>query len=191
MRRWALLLLFSIVPGGASATTVVALPEAQLVRHSDMIVLGTVIQVHTVVHAGGQVGTQAHVQVHRALRGASPNQVIILEVPGGKLKNGLVAHTPGSPALKGGDMVFGFLEQSGEVLRPLALSYGLLRVRTDARGNYRVFRETDGLMMLNPSGGTVDPSTVSIRDQPLDELIARISRTLKEVDLPPPGMVKP
>ena len=132
MRRWVLLPLLW-APVAASATTIVALPEAELIRHSDAIVVGTVIRTHTVIHAGGQVGTRADVQVHRALRGAEPNQVVIVEVPGGRLKNGLVAYTPGSPQLQGGDMIFGFLERSDSVLRPLGLSYGLLRVRRGSR----------------------------------------------------------
>jgi hypothetical protein len=191
MRRLALLLLLLVLPLEATATTIVALPEPELVRHSHAIVLGTVIRTDVVIHPGGRVATRATVQVHRAVRGAEPNQVILIEVPGGRLDSGLVAHTPGSPVMRGGDMVFGFLERSGDVLRPLGLSYGLLRVRKDSSGAYKVYRQTDGLSMMSPRGEPVAPATVALVDVPLEELIARIERELEEIGVGEPGTVQP
>jgi hypothetical protein len=192
MKRTALILLVVLgLPLRAQATTIVALPEPELIRHSHAIVVATVIRTDTVIHPGGRVATRATVQVHHGVRGAEPNQIILIEVPGGRLDSGLVAHTPGSPIMRGGDMVFGFLERSGEVFRPLGLSYGLLRVRKNAAGDLRVFRQTDGLSMMSPDGGPVAPATVAIVDLSLDELIARVNRELRDIDLPPPGTVQP
>ncbi len=193
MRHWLWAGLVAAAPAAAGATTIIALPEAELVRAADTIVLGTVIDTTTVIDAGGRVATRARLQVYRHLRGAGAGagEVLTVEVPGGTLKNGLVAHTPGSPALAGGDFVFGFFETTGEVKRPLGLSYGLLRVRRAADGSWRVFRETDGLTMLSPQGGAAAEEAVALRDVPLATLVARIAARLTELGLPPGGAVAP
>ncbi len=191
MRRPLLLVLLLGLPLEAAATTIIALPEPALVRRSDAIVVANVVRTDTVIHPGGRVATRATVQVMRTVVGADALEMLTVEVPGGRLANGLVAHSPGSPSLRAGDLVVGFLERSGEVYRPLGLSYGLLRVRKDAAGTYRVYRDTDGLSMMSPEGEPVAPSTVAIADLPLDDLIERVAREVGTVDLPDPGTVRP
>ncbi|OGQ82936.1 MAG: hypothetical protein A2289_16570 [Deltaproteobacteria bacterium RIFOXYA12_FULL_58_15] len=195
--KWVHGVLLAVVGLGiaarADATTIIALPEAELVRESDAIVVGTVIQTNTVIHENGVIATQAHVQVHQALRGPKANQVVIVEVPGGHLPNGLAAHTAGSPEMVGGDMIFGFLERAGTVFRPIGLSFGLLRVRQAKDGIFRVFREAQGLAMVDPTGTLVRHQTVELRDVPLTTFIARIRQHMDGigVSLPDPGTVKP
>ncbi len=191
--RCLVLLVLVLLPAPTLGSTIVALPEAALVARADTIALASVVRIDTVVNPGGRVATRATLQVYKALRGTRVGEVIIIEVPGGKLP-GFVAHTPGSPALTPGELVFCFLETHGEVRRPLGLSYGLLRVRQDSRG-YRVFRETDGLTMLSPGGEPALPAVTTLRDVPLDDLVARVTVRLKElgVAIPDqkPGVVRP
>jgi hypothetical protein len=191
MRTWLSLLWVWLWALPASATVIVALPEAELIKKADTIVIGTVIRTETVLHEGGRVATQAWLQVYRGLRGAATESVIRIEVPGGRFDNGLLAFTPGSPALAGGDFVFGFLETHGEVRRPLGMSYGLLRIRKAGDGSWRVFRETDGLTMLSPAGLPAETAVVTIRDLPLETLVRRVEARLRELGIEAPGTVAP
>ncbi|MBI3180195.1 MAG: hypothetical protein HYZ27_11065 [Deltaproteobacteria bacterium] len=192
MMRWLLLALV-LLPQPALASTIIALPEAALTSRADTIALASVVRTDAVVSPGGRIVTRVTLQVVKALRGTRVGEVVVMELPGGRLP-GLVAHTPGSPQLTPGDLVFGFFESHAEVRRPLGLSYGLLRVRQDGRG-YRVFRETDGLTMLSPGGEPALPAVTTLRDVPLDDLVARVTARLKElgVAIPDqkPGVVRP
>jgi hypothetical protein len=191
MSRWVLLVVALGGSSNAAATTVVALSEDELIRRADTIVVATVINTQTVVKPGGFVVTRAAVQVHRGIRGAVPNKVIFIEVPGGELPGGLVAHTSGSPKLASGDMLFGFLETHERVRRPLGLSFGLLRVRVGPDGQHKVYRDTAGLALVRAAGQHVAPESVAIRDLPLEEMIGRVEARMRELSIPLRDKVTP
>ena len=191
MRAWLFGIMAASIPTLAPAAVVVAVPESELVARADTIVFGAVLSTRTVMNTQGVIGTQADLQVYKALRGAQVGDVLLLQVPGGTLDNGLKASSPGSPELKKGDMVFAFLETSGEVRRPLGLSYGLLRAQPDGHGSFRLYRDTTDLTMIAPGGGPVDTRIVSIKDVSLSEMIARVDHRLRELNIPAPGTVRP
>lgn len=187
MRGWLIGMLLLASSLSAEAATVVAVPEAELVALSDTIVFGSVLRTRTLVNSRGAVVTRADLQVVRAVRGAAAGAVLTLEVPGGRLPNGMVAYTGGSPSLAVGDLVFGFLQTRNGIVRPLGLSYGLLRARSDGAGGYRLFREVEGLVPLDAKGAELSPASISLKDVALDELIARVERRLIEIGVPVGG----
>lgn len=189
LRRCVITLILLLLPISAFASTVVAVNEAELVARADTIVVASIIRTKTVINPGGVVVTHAEAQVYLGLRGAKFGDILTLQVPGGPIGR-YVAHTPGSPKLSPGDVVFAFLDSKGGVHRPLGMSFGLLRVRKAADGSQRVFRETAGLVMMSPNGLPANPADYVINDLPLDEMIARVDRRLRELGVPPPGEVR-
>lgn len=178
----SLLLLFA--PTSLHATTIVALPESDLVARADAIVFGTVLATRTFVTPEGRARTRADLQVHKALRGARDGDVIVLESPGGKVAEGLVSRVDGAPTFRVGMQVFAFLEIHGDAHRPLGLSYGLLNVVRDRTGAYRVQRNLKGLSFVSPRGLPVAPASVRIDAAPLDEIMARVRTHLRGLPLP-------
>ena len=186
MKYWIAALLAAL-PLGAQASTIVALPEPALIERADVIVFGTVVSTQTLLGEGGRVFTQAELQVQLGLRGARPGDVLVLQVPGGRLPNGVVAEVVGAPRLSDGQLVFGFLERRGDVVLPLGLAYGLLDVHADAKGGYRVDRNLAGLALRARDGSPVSPEAVALRDVPLTELTRRVATRLRELGLPAPN----
>ncbi|MEE8408964.1 MAG: hypothetical protein V3T05_05125 [Myxococcota bacterium] len=192
MRRCVIGFILLLLPASVSAATIIAVDEAELIARADTIVVASILRTKTVLNPGGVVVTHAWAQVYRGLRGATIGEILIIQVPGGPIGR-YVAHTPGSPQLNPGDVIFAFLESSDSkrgVHRPLGLSFGLLRVRKAADGSRRVFRETEGLVMMSPKGLSVNPADHAINDLPLEELVARVDRRLRELGVPPPGKVR-
>lgn len=182
--KWLATAAVVLFVGAAHATTIVALPERELVARADVIAFGTVLRTETVVNARGQVFTQAELQVHQGFRGARANEFLLVQVPGGPLPNGLEARTVGAPRLAAGQMVFGFFEQRDGTARPLGLAFGLLRVRTNTAGELRVFREADELAFVNERGEGLEPGQFVLADVPLVELGRRINEHLVALGLP-------
>ncbi|MCK5688629.1 hypothetical protein KAI87_05120 [Myxococcota bacterium] len=184
MRKLAFLLsfVFGLIPVMASASIIVALPEAELTRASHCIVTGAVIRTETFVNKYQQVFTRADFQVYRGILGAKRGDILSIEVPGGDLPGGYKAVVSGVPELKKGRLFMGFFEKHGSQFRPLGLSYGLLRITTDRDGTLRVHRDLDGLAPVNPKGEPVSRAEVQISGENLNNFIARIERYLKPVE---------
>jgi hypothetical protein len=190
MKQTSLALLLLVAPLVARATTIVAVPEAQLVEQAETIAVIGIIQTETVVDARGRVTTRARAQVYQSVRGAAVGDVLTVQVPGGRIA-GMIAHTPGSPRLVPGRLYLGFFEASGGVRIPLGLSYGLLQVLGDPETGYRVTRSLDGLHLVTRTGAPVDPGTVKIDAVPLDTFLARIRRRVVELGGGQDGTVRP
>lgn len=176
--RGGLLVFLGFLPAVALASTVVAVPETALVSHADTIALGTIMTTTTYVSPEGQIRTRATVAVHRGVRGAHEGDVIVVEVPGGQLPNGLVATTVGAPVLHVGAMIFGFFETHGAAKRPLGLSYGLYAVRTDTHGALVVERDLSALHLVNVlvpmHGKTLAADPARLATESLDALLTRV-----------------
>jgi len=170
----------------AQASTVVAFSEVELARRSHAIFMGSVLSIETHVNERNQVLTRATVQVYRAVRGILDGESVVVQVPGGMLPNGLVAHTYGSPKLVPGELIFGFFELNHGTYRPIALSLGLLRVRQTPEGEFRLSRDVSGLGLVRPDGDSVDPKVFQIEDEPMEALIGRIKTYTEGVVIPPP-----
>jgi hypothetical protein len=191
-RRSCLLsLVLTFVPIVARASIVVALPEPALIARADTIVFGVVLNTRTLVQPTGVIATQAELQVYEGLRGAKLGEIITLEVPGGRLNNGLVAVSAGAPTFAPGDIIFGFLETTGSVRRPLGLSYGILRAQPDENGRYLLYRDQSDLILVSPTGAPIDPNGSVIHGLPLEELTKRVTQRLVEIGIPGPGEVRP
>ena len=140
MRRLAGLLLAALVfvasPAPATATSVAALSDNELVRASDVIVRGRVVQVEARTYdVGPQVFTEVTVAVEDALVGLpSPQRTVLVRIPGGQTDAHHVV-VPGMPSLAHGDEVVLFLEALpaafGEAAEagylPVGLSQGVWR----------------------------------------------------------------
>lgn len=182
--KWLAIATVVLFAGAAQATTIVALPERELVARANVIAFGTVLRTETVVNARGQVFTQAELQVHQGFRGVRANEFLLVQVPGGPLPNGLEARTVGAPRLAAGQLVFGFFEQRDGTVRPLGLAFGLLRVRTNTTGELRVFREADELALVNERGEGLHPEQFVVADVPLIDYGKRINTHLAALGLP-------
>ena len=162
----------------AHATTVVALTESQMTERADTILLGTVMGSQTLVDDHGQVTTRAWLQVDQGMRGAQGGDIVPVDVPGGRLPNGLVAVVDGAPELHSGQMVFGFFETFAGVRHPLGLSYGVYHVTADKHHALFVRRNLTGLNLVSMAGASAGPDVVHVNREPLEALMERVSMRL-------------
>jgi X-X-X-Leu-X-X-Gly heptad repeat protein len=184
MRTWALLFIVTaLFPATAAASIIMPLSDDALAQRADTIVLGTVLRTHTMQYPDGFVATQAEVQVYRGLRGARQGQLLIVEVPGGKLANGLTAVVSGSPQLSPGQMIMVFLEKHGDTHRPLGMSFGLLRVRHGPDGAMRLYRDLEGLQLMNTEGQAVLARPFMLEGVGLDEYLTRVQSALERAGI--------
>jgi hypothetical protein len=191
-RAWLLSSILWLTPLFAHASIVVALPEPELIAKSDTIVFGVVLHTRVVLHEPQHaIGTEVEMQVYQGVRGPKTGEIIVFEVPGGRLANGLVAVASGSPTFSPGDVIFGFMETGGGVRRPIGMSYGILRAQPDKNGRYLLYRELADLILVDPKGAPVDPNGTVIHGLPLEEMVARVNRRLVEIGVPGPGEVRP
>jgi len=171
-----------ITPHVTSAATVVALPESELASRADLVGLAAVIETKTTVRPGGGVFTLAQAQLAKTLSGKAEQQVITIEYPGGDLPGGVRSVVAGAPHLKPGDLVFGFLVRNGDRFAPWGLNYGLLGVRRDAKGEYRVSRNLKGIGLVDVNGKPIASSDNQkdkdswphVNDVPLNEYMAML-----------------
>jgi hypothetical protein len=171
--KWLSVFVLLVIPTIAHASSVVALSEQDLVSRSDVIVMGSVVHTSVGVKGGKEIVTRAVLQINQHLLGAEATRFVTLEVPGGELPNGLKAVTSGAPKLALGDIVLGYLERHGDVFWPLGLSYGLLRVRLNEKGEAFVFRQMDGLYLTRTSQ-TSGKINLLQTPEPLKEYVKRI-----------------
>lgn len=171
-----------LVSSPVFASTVMLLNESELIQKSDAILLAHVADTKVVIDQYGRIQTHALLHIRKSLRRANQHETVVIQVPGGMLSNGMVAHCPGSPKLKPGDLVFGFLERHEDHFKPLGLSFGLLRVHAiDTQGELRVFRETNGLSFVNQDGHAIEAEKARLQGVPLDSFVARIQNKMAQL----------
>ena len=174
MKRALFVALSVALPAWVAASTVIALPEAELTQRADAIVFGRVVSARTLVSSRNITVTEAELQVYDAVKGPSAGAIIKIQMPGGQA-NGLVYSIAGAPTLVTGQMWVGFLTAHGsQTYTAWGMGYGLLPVRQAASGELRVFgssREKPATVgsVAPPSG-----STLTFDDLPLADFLARL-----------------
>jgi len=176
-RVW--LLVFLLIPAVTTASTVVALTLPELSQRADVIAFGSILSTETQMDASGRIFTTAEFKVQRAIKSAKAGEILILRVPGGRLPNGLTAHTSGAPRLETDQKWFGFFYRApNQIYLPLGLSLGLLPAVQDSRGKYRVSRNLAGLSLMTGSGRRADDQSYQINKLPLEDLIEQVRTSL-------------
>jgi len=126
----------------ASATVLVPLHDADLVRTSNLVALGTVVDVLSHETADGRIVTDATVALERVMKGRADAGTIVVTVPGGVV-GGRIVHVSGAPALDAGARLVLFMKRTGVGrYRTNALALGAYQVVT-ARGRETVARRRD------------------------------------------------
>ena len=167
----AVFFALALLPSTAFATSVVALPEAELVAQADAVVVASVSQIETYVTAKGTIRTRALLQVHDGIRGAHEGDVLTLDLPGGTYR-GVHAVVSGTPVLAQGQLLLAFLEASGTVYRPLGLAYGVYNVALSA-GTWHAVRDLNGLALVNRNGLLVRPQAARSGED-LNAMLSRL-----------------
>lgn len=163
--------LVSLLPGLASATTMVAPTDDEIVQKSEVIGMAVVRRLEVVVSPSGQIVTHAELQVERGVRGADDGAFVSMSYPGGQLPNGLKSSVAGAPVLAVGDRVFVYLHanKAGSML-PVGLRFGVLDVHRGKDGRFRASRRLEGLSFLDKSGEAIAPERFHLHDVLVDKL---------------------
>jgi hypothetical protein len=168
------------IPGRAS--TVVAVPEEELTALSDAVVWSQVIDTNAFVDAQNRIVTRVRLRVAQGYAGARQGDTLTLYIPGGRLKNGLTTVVAGAPEMTSGDMVLAFLQKHGEThYVPVGMSYGVLKGHQDSAGHWRVSRNMAELTLVDRKGQVVTPASVSVNDELLDEISARVKAHVAKI----------
>lgn len=172
MKRFALCAAVAsiAVTSSAEATSVVALNADGLVRESQAIGVAQVLRTQVVSGPSGVV-TLAELQFYRALKGVKRHDTMLVQVPGGELIPGRETRVDGAPKLKAGQMFLGFFHEHGGVMKPTALSYGVMPVVSNADGVFRVLQRHGGLRFVEPDGRVSSEGPIRVHNRPLDEVL--------------------
>lgn len=174
-----LIIALTLLPCVASASSVVAVPEAEMLARADAVVVGSVSQLEPYWDDRLGIRTRARLQVHHGVRGASDGDVLTLDVPGGILA-GLSTQVSGAPRLVQGQLMLVFLEAYGQVYRPLGLSYGVYNVAlSDA--SWHAVRDLNGMALLNKRGQVMDMGMVRSGED-LNAMLLRLQEQAKKLD---------
>ncbi len=181
-RRLGLIVLLSLSSGlPIEATTLVAMPLAQLAQNAPLIVEVEIGPSH-VAPINGNPFTLVEVAVKEAIRGKFTNPIIVA-IPGGILANTPVpiqVEIPGAPRLFPGVRAILFLEEipgNPEFHHLVGLSQGVFYLSEDgstARQNL------DGAHLVAPAV-TGNAPTERSNPWPVDALKAEIRTALREV----------
>jgi hypothetical protein len=102
--------------------------DADLVRTSSLVVLGTVRRIESVAASGGRILTQVTLRVDRTAKGRLRRAKVVVTVPGGHVGDRAV-HVFGAPEFTHGERALVFLRRGRD---------GRLRTNGLALGKYRV-----------------------------------------------------
>jgi hypothetical protein len=129
-RLLALGVAVALSSAALSANVVVPTEFRQVVDDASVIVRGRVTDVRSVMSANRSISSFATVAVESVLKGDAPTLVIV-KLPGGEV-GGVKVVRVGAPTFKIGDRaVFLLKKGTDNFLRPVGLSMGVYRVRTD------------------------------------------------------------
>jgi hypothetical protein len=139
-----LLLVSALIPAVASVVPYLSLEELE--RQGQVVVLGQVRTVTSMMSEDGRIiVTRATVRVDRALKGG-PRAEVVVEVPGGTL-NGTTLVASGAPRFTEGERVVLFLEAANGRFGVTGWNQGRFTVRRDPN--------TGRDLVTQPGGGSL------------------------------------
>jgi hypothetical protein len=133
MRRRLVVLAIAVSAAGLAASAHVTVPAEfrEIVEESTVIARGLVTDVRSVAVPGRGIDSLATVAVESTVKGDAP-AFMTVRVPGGQIGSRRVVMV-GAPTLRAGDRAVFMLKQDPQQFwRPVGLSSGIHRVRTDA-----------------------------------------------------------
>lgn len=159
--------LFVHIP--VRATTVVALDTRGLAEHSTIIGIAKVLRAEPTHTDAGWV-TLAELQFYQGVKGVKAGEIVLVQSPGALLPDGSEVRVDGAPRFRPGQLLFGCFHEHGGVLKPTAMSLGVMPVIRDHDGVLRVTQRNEGLAFLRLPGSS-EPLRVENR---------RLSRLLND-----------
>ena len=173
---WSAVVLLRAATG--TATTFVRMDEHELVRSSDVIVIGTVTRIEAAELADGAIATYVHVQPRDVIKGQSQvgSGVVVLREPGGVFgdrRDWLF----GSPQFWVGEQDMLFLARNADgTLRTNSMALGKYAIGFDATGRQVAVRDP------GPGASVLTPETGAIVDAESEtELLEEILRRVRDV----------
>ena len=168
------------LPATARALVMERVAFADLVRESDVVVVGTVTgsaSRHMDPPHERRIVTDVSVRVSDVVRGTHDGGEVVVTTLGGVV-DGRGQIVPGAPRFAIGDEVVLFLSTvrrtaSGKAIRlPVALSQGVFYVRRPPGGRPQVGPRLDDVHLVPPAGLSVAPEATVVTD--LDDFVARV-----------------
>ncbi|MEM6533074.1 MAG: hypothetical protein AAF654_10640 [Myxococcota bacterium] len=165
--RWMAICLL-LVSSPAFATTVMPLNAEGLVRSSSVIGVAQVLQARPVRDPQAGWVTLVELEFYQGLKGVKAGEHRLIQTAGAKLPNGMELRVDGAPSFAPGQLILGFFHEHGGVLKPTAMSLGVLRIVNDEAGVLRVIQQIDGLGFAHVPNS---PEPLRVPTQPLDDVV--------------------
>lgn len=142
MKRFVLLTLAALlVAVPATASTFLAMSQAELVRQADAVVIGKVVeQSSSWTQSGRLIYTENLIQVDETVLGDASGTIAVRTF-GGQVGD-IMVEAHGFPVLEGGESVLLFLRNDQ--------NHGALRVLGYQQGHFRVVTRLDGVTLAVP-----------------------------------------
>jgi hypothetical protein len=152
-----------LIPGFASATTVIGMSLEELTRRSDTVIVG---KVKTVSYGqnerAGYPETRTTFTVESSVYGEGNSSEITLAVPGGPAGNGLYTVVPGMPKFKVDERAVLFLvkDKTRGVAFPTGAEQGVFRIKVDpdTKQSY-IFNQAHDLSIVDLPDSPVQKAT--------------------------------
>jgi len=134
-----------------SASTFIAMDEAELLASSQAVVEGSVLDVRSFWNDDRTaIVSEARILVDDLVAGEAPN-VVVVRTFGGQVGDlAIVAH--GFPTFEAGTQVLLYLTPDGDGFRVTGYRLGQYRIRETAKGRLAVPTLEEGVRLLTPDG---------------------------------------
>ena len=166
----------------AQGSVLQALDLAELVSHSQRIVLGEVLFSESFERSDGTIGTWHRIRVEREVRGnAADEPEVIVETLGGSIGD-IAMRVEGEPSFTVGERVVVFIHEGGPyaAFRPVGMGQGVMRVRLE-QGMETVRQTRSGMVLMrrDSTGRLVKSRGALPKKERLDEFLTKV-RTIVE-----------
>ncbi len=160
---WGMGLGLVLATSNARATVLVPMSDEDLVATSDLVVVGTVGRVESVLLGTNRVMTRVTITVEQAVKGDPGGSSVVVTDAGGDVA-GIRSVVFGAPTYAQGERALVFLR-----VRP----DGSLTTNSLALGKYAILGARDGVAIARRAAPTVDA-------RPLATLVARVSELARD-----------